>query len=286
MANIPISKLHTVSDGLNIEGGYPYHYLIRDNPYKKVLWANLVLVLDRPLIDNVLFEELDKKLKKESYMLLENTVDEINEHQMFSIYLIVICYYLENGRKLLNKLVNDQLHITVHIHQDVVGVSIINIVKKFLHDFCEHFNINMTDITLEYRTDNFTFVSSEHDYNDTDILISLSQCAGLSYEIKPGDMIIPDTFIPFDVTNKIINVKESYKVKNNLIEILCDLLFSKYHMFGIDYINKNYESSNKTKNKKHKATILHISDFTITPILQVNALWNPTDSLEVVKIIK
>lgn len=280
---ISISDLHTIAEGLNIEGGYPYHYLIRDNPNKKVLWANIILILDRPLIDNILFEELDKKMKEESYLLLENTIDEINEHNMFAIYLTILCYYLENGKKMLGKSSTDKLHITVHIHQDIVGMNINNLLKKYLCDVCQHFNIAMTNIILEYRTDKFTFVSSEHDYTDTDILISLSQCAGLGYESKPGDMIIPETFIPYDVTNKTINIKESYKIKNHLIEILNDILFSKYHNFSIEYINDNYESANK--NKKHNAMKLHNIDFIVASILQVNALWNPTDLSEMVKTI-
>lgn len=284
MSKIAISDLHTIARGLNIEGGYPYHYLIRNNPNKEILWANLVLILDRPLIDNILFEELDKKMKDNSYLLLENTIDEINEHRMFAIYLMIICYYLENGKSLLNKSLIDKLHITVHIHQDIIGVNIINILKKYLCDFYEHFSIDMTNIILEYRTDEFTFVSTEHDYSGTDILISLSQCAGLGYELKPGDMIIPETFIPYDITNKTINVNESYKIKNHLHKILNDILLSKYHMFSIEYINNNYESANK--NKKHKVIQLYNTDFTITPILQVNALWNPIDPSEMVNIIK
>lgn len=282
MNTVSILELNRIAKGLNIEGGYPYHYLIRDNLNKKVLWANIVLVLDRPFIDNILFEDLDTIMKKESYLLLENTIDEINEHKMFSIYLMTIGYYLEHGKTLLNKLPNDKLHITIHVHQDVLSVNMIYIIQKHLDDLCKHFLIDMSNTILDFRTDKHTFVSSDHDYTNTDILLSLSQCAGLDEGLRPGDIIIPKIFIPFDVENKTIDVNKFYIVKNHFGEILENLLISKYHEFSIKYVNDNYLSLNK--NKKYKAIQLCIDDFNETPILQVNALWNPDDIFEKISV--
>ena len=284
MSTILITDLQNIAGGLNIEGGYPYNNLIRDNPNKKVLWSNIVLILDRPIIDNVLFSDLDKKMNEESYLLLENTIDELNEHKMFAIYLMVIGYYLEYGKSLLGRMPHDDLHITIHIHQDVASINLINIIKKYLDDLCHHFNINITNIFLDYRTDDYTFVSSTHDYSGTDILLSLSQCAGLDADLLPGDIIIPKVFIPYDIENKSINIKNQYNIDNNILKILDYVLDSKYHMFSIDYVNKNYVSMNQTKNK-NIVSKLHNEDFIVTPILQVNALWNPIDLTEMLNCI-
>ena len=43
-----VSELHKIAGALNIEGGFPYNYLVRDNTDEYVLWGNYVLVLDRP----------------------------------------------------------------------------------------------------------------------------------------------------------------------------------------------------------------------------------------------
>lgn len=243
MMQVRINELHKLATGLNVEGGYPYRCLVRDNPFKNVLWGNIVLVLDRPIIDNILFEDMEKKLQDNPSLILENLIDEINEHKMFATYLMILCYYIENGRRLLNKTNDEILHLVVHIHQDMVGMNIISRFKKYLPDL----NIDLSKIIIEYRIDQYIFTSTVHNYTNTDILLSLSQCAGLHPELKPGDFIIPDTFIPYDIKNKKLYWINQYKIHNSIINELNNIINSKHNMICRDYINNHYISLNSKK---------------------------------------
>lgn len=245
--------------------------LIRDNPGKKTIWANIILVLDRPLIDKILFEDLDKKIKDNSFPLLENGIDEINEHQMLSIYLMIILYYAREGRQLLAR--QDKINILVHIHQDVVGL--IGILKELLNKLPTSDNVSVS-----FESDHYTFISSEHDYQGVDILISLGQCAGLEPKWNPGDMILAREFIPFDIESNQIRMGDTYTVENNLLTSMNNMINSEFNLLAVHCVNEYYQSANR--NKQYKATLIKPTDFKQGPILQVDALWNPTDENKIV----
>lgn len=284
MNHINLRDVYIMAPGLNIEGGLPYTYLVRDNPNKNPLWVNLILMLDRPLIDNILFSKLDEIMKMNSYPLLENTIDALNEHKMFAIYLMTIGYYLEYGRSFMNLKDDDELHIVIHMHQDIASKGFLELIQKHLIPLCEFFKLDNPNTHISYRTDTPIFIATEHSYENTDILISLSQCAGLSRFINPGDMIISDTFIPYDVANKKIIQSKKYNVKNHLIETYKDIVESNYNVFSVHYINNHYKSKNPRK-YVNTAKLIKYNDFIIKPILQVDALWNPESDMEILEII-
>lgn len=278
MDKVLVKNLHQIAGGLNIEGGFPYYDLIKNSNQDKI-WANIIAVLDRPLIDQILFEELDQLMKKNSYKLLENTINDLNEHQFLSVYFMVIGYYLENGRHLLKKKKNDILDITIHIHQDKNAQHLINIIKQHISDLFDYFDIDKQLNKIEFRTDDPIYIATKHSYQQTDILLSFSQCAGLEPTFNPGTILIADQFIPLDIENKIIFLNQKYQVSNDIIIRLKDILNSKYHSYAISYINKNYQSDNLSKNN-FTAKKLSLNDFHLTKIVQVNQLWNPTNENE------
>lgn len=282
MNSIKVSQLGDIAEGLNIEGGNPYYDLCKSNPCYTTIWINLVLVLDRPLIDNVTFQELDEKMKKNSYPLLENTVDNLNEHKMFGIYLMIIGYYLENGRDILCK-ARGPLNIIIHIHQDEFSGNLIKILKQYVTELCTFHNIDMNNIKIDYKTDEYTYKATKYNYENTDILLSFSQCAGLSSKLKPGDMIIPSIFIPYNIRKQRINKDQSYDVANHLMYSMERILESKFNMYSVNYVTNNYKSAN-LKKQNDKVGKLQQSDFFDGRILEVNELWNPTDTNELVNI--
>lgn len=273
-----ISKLYKIAAGLNIEGGFPFIDLYRD--YKKCIWANLILVLDRPLIDKIIFDDLFANNK---YPLLESAIDNLNEHNFLAAYLMIICYYFDNGRKILNKKENDVLYITVHIHQDITAMPLINLLDEYLDKLTKICNIDVSNSKINYETDNKTYINSSHRYS-TDILISLGQCAGLHPDLEPGVMIIADEFIPYHINTNTVNLFESYFVENSLVKDF-DLIYkSKYNKSAVEFINNNYISANP--NKHNDKAYLNWYDFHYEKILQVNKLWNPTNDKELVTVIK
>lgn len=268
-----IQHLSKIAGGLNIEGGFPYRDLIKMSPQS--LWVNLVVVLDRPLIDHHLFDDI---LAKNPYPLLENAIEELNEARMFTAYLAVIGYYCEHGRSLINLSRDVSLRMMVHIHQDVICQPLVNLLKKMVDEMLAYFE--MCDIIIDYRTDVKWY--SHQEYGDTHVLISLSQCAGLDVNLGPGALLVPSTFIPYDIDRKVVRKSQMYYANNDLSKRLNDILSSKYSAYAFDYIRENYRSANLQK--RHQALPLGREDFAACVLLQVDKLWNPVDPREIVEI--
>jgi len=277
MSQLLVTDLHKIAGGLNIEGGYP----AKDLKKKNALWANLVIVLDRPLIDNIIFDDI---LTNNKYPLLENALDDLNEHQFLASYIMIIAYYINHGRKMLNYSLNDALNITVHIHQDIACSPLIDYIKEYLSLLVTDFSIDLTNIHIEYITDNTHYLKTITNYDKTDILISLSQCAGLSPDLPVGALIIPNEFIPYDIDSKMINGDHQYSVVNDLNRIIENILNSPYHQYAVNLINQKYQSHNPSKNGRHSASMMVNNNFVVTKILQVSKLWNPVDRTEMIKI--
>jgi hypothetical protein len=278
---IQTKNLGSLSHGLNIEGGFPYLDLINYNP--KAIWSNIIISLDNPIEDNVLFDHILETVNANNYPLLENAIAELNEHQMLATLLLVALYYIENARNILNYDSEQTINILIYIHQDKIAINLINIIDYYLHELIKLFNINSFKITLSYQTDNYIYIKTPQNYNCVDILLSFSQCAGLSHN-KPGTILIANEFIPFDIQNNKIYLSKKYTAKNDIFNRIHDMLNKDYNEKICDYINKNYISSNPEK--KNVCDIVTRSEFKITPILQVDDLWNPSDKDKNIELIE
>lgn len=289
-----ISHIYKIAPGLNIEGGSPGIILKKNNAKKR--WVNLVLVLDRPLIDNIIFDDI---VKNNKFPLLENAIPEINEHQFLASYLMIIMYYATNGKKILQKNEDEILKITIHIHQDITCLPLIYLIMDHLVIMLENIygvntfelneiekkiNIDCIQTIIDFRTDTGTFITTNHTYDETDILISLSQCAGLDPIFKPGALITPNIFIPYDIDSSKIITKNKYHSENSLLFDLVDILKSPHHRNAIKQVNEKYISSNPEKNN-FRASKFIFDDFHLENIFQVNKLWNPQNPDEEINII-
>jgi hypothetical protein len=275
MSHIQLKDLYTIAGGLNIEGGFPK----RDLPKKSSLWVNLVLVLDRPLIDNIVFDDIFKNNK---YPLLENAIEEINEKHFMMAYVLILAYYIDNCKKLLNQ---DHANILIYVHQDTHSVALIDLLKNYIKDITAYFKTDMSNINISYKTDTGSYATTnDNNFKDIDLLISLSQCAGLDPKLGPGALIVPNKFIPYDIDTNTIQLNKTYTVDNHLVNELQTIVKSTYNFYAMSYINSNYMSYNKNKNGTDPIIKLHEKDFYRTPILQVNKLWNPTNDSEKVEI--
>lgn len=271
-----IQHLSKVAGGLNIEGGFPHRDLLKTSP--QALWVNLVVVLDRPLIDHHLFDDI---LAKNPYPLLESAIEELNESKMLTAYLATIGYYCEHGRSLINLSRDMPLRMMIHIHQDTICQPLINLLRRMVNEMMAYFETDVSKhVIIDYRTDAKWY--DTQDYGDTHVLISLSQCAGLAPHLEPGALLVPSTFIPYDIEKKILFKSQTYHAPNDLSNRLDDILVSKYSAYGYDYITANYHSANPKK--QHRATILAKEDFVECVFLQVDKLWNPTNPQEIVEI--
>jgi hypothetical protein len=298
--DLSIKDLHQIAGGLNIEGGHPgidlhsskiysNHNSIRNLESMRLeshaitaLWVNSVLVLDRPLIDHLSFDDLNRN---NIYPSLENAIIEINEHQLLASYLMIIGYYQANGHEILNLPDTTPLKITIHLHQDTRSKPFLDIIANLVCGFLREQNLSQKSI--EYRLDHPHYQSpvTSHNYQDTHILISLSQCAGFDPNVPAGSLILPNEFIPYNIVNQTIHHDKKYRVDNNLQENLPKILDSKYNDLAVKYVNQNYQSANLAKNLIHKASLMNLNDFKYAKILQVDSLWNPSNDDERVRVI-
>ena len=275
-------ELYEIAAGLNIEGGYPQQILVKSNPNRKTIWVNTILILDRPLVDNVLFDEL---FANNRYKLLESAIDVINEHNFLASYLMMILYYIHNGQTLVNKTNEEQLNIVVHFHQDKKCQPLVQLLDSFLNEAIKLSQISTNNVKLSYQTDNRTFATTVPNYHNTDILMSFSQCAGLDPNLLPGTILIPNKFIPYSITEQKIYLTHSYDVPNDLNLRLTDIVASQFNKMAVDFVNSRYKSENRFKLSDY-ANYFSETNFLKSDILQVNDLWNPIDPAEEVEVIK
>lgn len=271
-----LDQIYNLASGLNIEGGRPYHDLIKHSPDAK--WINLVLVLDTPLTDNINFNDIFSNNK---YPLLENAIQKINEHQLLSIYLAIISYYFDNAKNIFP--FQEKIKIMIHLHQFPSCQPLIEIISQYLKMVTIDLSIEMTNIFYDFITDTPTYQETLPDYEKVDILISLSQCAGLDENIPAGELIIPHIFIPYNITEKKIYSSKKYTASNILEQDILQIVNSKYFETSCRIINQNYKSANESK-RDHLASIENIN-FHYKPLLQVQELWNPDNKKEIIEIV-
>lgn len=268
---VTLENLSVVGSGLNIEGGSPCVAFKLCNP--KGIWANLVWVLDQPL-SGPTFDSLLKEKENKGYPILENTLLEFNEPQMLSTSLVLMNYYAENSMK--------GAKIVVHIHQ---FPECSKYLIEFFRGALNHFISWSSLVEFEFQTDTPTFRTTNPEYQNKDVLISLSQCASLERPYgRPhpvGSIFTCNTFVPWDVKENIIRFKDRYTVENQLCDekiLINCFLENKSIPSIITYVNENYLSSNPLKRKDQARTSKKI-DFTKVPaLLQVNDIWNPSNT--------
>lgn len=253
--------------GLNIEGGFPYEDLSHIHG-DDAIWSNIIFVLDRPLVDHLTFENVLNETNTKKYNMIERMFDKFNEHTMFSIMTTIITHYVKKYDE----------PIIVHIHQlSFFSHNIINLLKSMI-------NKKMLE-NITFITDNNTYYESRNEiieqYKKSRIVLSFSQCAGFNKDHDSGTIYIANEFIPFNVNTNTISINESYKIKNDIINNLENILNGDDYQNIIDYIDSNYFDNESNINKKYEKSVkLTLSDFIETKILQVDNLWNPDVNCE------
>jgi len=144
------------------------------------------------------------------------------------------------------------------------------------------------DVLITYKTDHDSYIHTPgRDWADAPnpphILISLSQCAGLTanHDMQPGSLFVPTAFIPFDIERGIIHGTKTYLVPNRLATDWKYIVTShrNQHEVIVNHINASYRSANRDKlHGCDRARSLALDDVnTSSPVLQVDKIWLPRD---------
>jgi len=128
------------------------------------------------------------------------------------------------------------------------------------------------------------------------MLISLSQCAGLSPLFKPGTILIPKRFIPFDVKTSTVHKSNAYQVKNEFLDHLTNIFLTNdagksicsVHYTFAENALKSYQSANLSKERLACVPPTKSEfwlQFEESDIVQVSDLWNPKTHDEPITVV-
>lgn len=279
--NYPNEKLKNFAEGLNIEGGIPAKSLNKDQ-----IWANLCIVLDRPLEDGIdLFEITDNN----TFPLKESVIESYNEAQVNLSYLLVLRYYITEAHKLSKKNSNELTKLVIQVHRNGSGLAHLQLLDKLM-------KLGLADlqgkrVVPESKEKNSvsTYLFSKYhvlvefrygyshetisNFEGQDIVLSISLASGLASDLPSGSLLIPDHFIPFNLKTMEISLLNSYKVQNHLLEALPSII-KKQKLSDLALINEKFLSSNSKKNNQI-ARLLYKEDFHRATLLQADGLFNP-----------
>lgn len=282
----PLHLLHNHGDALNIEGGLIPLYKLK--PHQ--IWVNLGIVLDKPFEDGIDYNEWKKKNK---YKLKETSFPNYNESLADYTYATLLKYYIDEAHTITNKPSSEPVKIIVHIHRGKSGPAHIALLEKLLtkcfYSGKKSENLSSSlhpkifnnaiatyrypgNTIIEYRYGSGLMPEIFGNFDNADIVISLSLVAGFNPNIPSGSIVVPTTFIPFTLFNMQLRKDLQYSVPNHLAKAIPKLVKSQDPKV-INIINKLFRSENR--NKGHLvAKRLTKGDFKIVTILQADGLFN------------
>jgi hypothetical protein len=278
-----LSQLKSYVDVLNIEGGLiPTCHFSKD---KHQIWANLAAILDRPLLNGI---DLDEITKSNVYPLKESSIPEYNEAKVCLAHALFLKYYIGHAREIAEKSNREDVKIVIQVHRgSQAKLQIKNLEStlemcfngEFKRQPLAGFPVNVQSVyksvqkqvVVEFR---FGYAPSTiGNYEDADIVLSLSLVAGLSEKLPSGSLVIPQKFVPMSLDDMVMKKSEEYEASNHLAGSIPDILQEQSEEF-IAAINTIFRSPNPAK-ESLKATTLKVADFNPVSLLQVDGLFNP-----------
>lgn len=265
-----LSHLSHYGDGLNIEGGL----IAKDQKKEHQVWANIGFILDRPLIEK---RDLDEITKENTYLLKESSLLEYNEPQVAMIQALVIKYYIENGHLITNKNRDEPVRMVINVHRNRSGPAHIELLERLFQvcftdlkkiDYRKYATKKMV-ITLSYGT----LVDFSDEFEDADIILSLSLFSGLNQAWSAGTALLPETFIPFDLHSMHLLFSDSSPSQNHLLEVIEKVLALQTALL-ITQVNEEFFSPNRKK-RMLKAHWIQKEEIKEATILQANGMFYP-----------
>lgn len=178
MIHCEVKGLGNLALGLNIEGDRPARYLPRG-----CAWYNFIVAVDAPL-RGVTFDEVMCNKATLGCDLIEEAAG------------IDPRTYVDDVVSIVNAVQRRHSRLLVHIHQFVGTTTLDSIVR----DRCPGLHEVITDVTHFFAHP----VNYAKDYPDVDAVLSLSQCAALSEELKVGQWWTPTEVHAFDPDTSVV----------------------------------------------------------------------------------
>ena len=291
------SELHTVALSLNIEGGKPFKALQQSGGDKT--WYNLVVILDRPFVQQQTFDDIKRIAQDRGYPLKDSAIDGFSDAQANFAYLVVSTFLIDHVRRICSVSEEATARLTIQIHRRGAGKPHMELILGMLNAFyaastitSEPFEETATEI---YRTiirlpDHGVEVVlcngwEEKDlsgYEDSHLLFSIGMAMGLAEDLPSSSCVVPDAFIPFDEIESVLFCDRAYKVNNGLLEALereGDLLCDERQHHVMQVVNGNAAFRSPDPSKVDFAKKMSIEEFRKGTILEAlaktNQPWSP-----------
>jgi hypothetical protein len=288
---LSLDQIHLVGDGLNIEGATIAQKYLKQNQ----IWANLCVVLDRPFLDGIEYDEI---AKNNCYSLKEVSLLEYNEKQVNLAYVTTLYHYITKAHEIVKKVKHEEVKIIIKVHRS--GPEQLDLLEKLLtkcypelggkkleaDGFCKYelfiYNFPQHNVQAHFCFGNKPeFLGELGKYNDKDIVLSFSLVAGFNPKLKAGSLLIPSSWIPLTLGNMELFVNKRYVVRNHLQESISEILMLQNERL----LNAVNEFSSENPQKKHIARKLALDDFKEATLVQADGMFNPSKHPKFLKVL-
>ncbi|MCI5052089.1 MAG: hypothetical protein MRY21_03000 [Simkaniaceae bacterium] len=256
-AGMPLGELYRLADGMNIEGARVQQACGKEGQ----VWANLCVVLDRPIETGVEWKAL-KALTP--YPLKEASLTEYNEVQANYTYLSIMYYYIRHARELFEK--EGLVHVNIHVFRNSSGAKHLELLKHLLA---------MSIPNPERYGVKLTFSHGVETMEVADINVSFSLVVGLNRQDPSGSLYIPFAHVPFSLSDLVYDERRLYRTENHLLESVREIVAHQPHWL-CSVVNHYFTSLNGQKNSQ-SCKLLNFEDFKCVKLLQIDGIFNPSE---------
>jgi hypothetical protein len=288
---IALKELHKnplAGDVFNIEGAKPTQQL---SPTQ--IWANFAVVLDQPILNGITLQEITTD--NDRFPLKESSLPHYNEAQVNLAYLLISGYYIDNAHKIAKRSKNEPINITFHVHRNSSAPSHIKLLQelilqaypkegKLLEDESSEFPklfFPKQKVTIHFQR-GYTLADFKN-YQDSDIILSISLVGGLNPEMPSGGIVVPYQFTPMDIKTYEVFPQKSYSVNNQFLAAIEAICQHPKQDQWLTLVNNAFCSPNPAK-KDQKARKMVKSDFKVVRLLEIEANFNPKNPEQLVTI--
>jgi hypothetical protein len=276
-----IKDIRKFGDIINVAGGRIPH----DKLHNGQIWGNICFVISNPLEEDLSVAEW---IGKKKYPLKETYMHNFNEPQVYYTISTIIRYYILNAHTIFGKSKDEEVKMVVHVHRNSSAEYFIRCLQDTINDcFPELSNYkvekNIFDpllvsrlylpnhVTVDYR---YGYLPSTlTDYQDANIVLSISPVASINQNLQPGTLVAPAQMIPMSLDSMTVIASREYKVSNHIIEA-ADKIIQSQDDRALALVNTKHLSSNPMK-KDLKAERIGKETFLPVGLIQVDGYFNP-----------
>ncbi len=257
--------------GMNDEGGRMCEYV----DLGRQRWTNLSVVLDRPYVDGIDYDDIKQIKQKKKYAFKESAIPDFNEPQVGLAYLMIMKYYIQHAHELVHKKPEESVIIILHAFRQRDGDGILlhlshllnigwpelengpyviesdlktEVFQWYLPDFNTTLIFSKGKADKNFEKSAYGHFKNSKTFAQADLILGFSVHIGLHQKWGPGTLVIPNDWTPIDVDTMKIKTTKFYKGGNHLMQTI-DKIVNSMPQEGtmLERLQKKYHSQNQDK---------------------------------------